>query len=217
MTAEEIWIRLMAVNGLYGDTLAETAEKLISAGSIDADFLREQGLSAGHIRRFLAFSSSELDKTHAWLSQPGHRLLTTGHPEYPPALRAISDYPGALFVAGNVELLASDQIAIVGSRNHSWYGERWGRIFSEAIARKGITVTSGMALGIDGVAHRAALDASGKTIAVLGNGLFHTYPRRHASLAKRIVENGGALVSEFPLAQQPFPANFPGGIELSAA
>ncbi|SNY80255.1 DNA-protecting protein DprA [Enterobacter sp. CC120223-11] len=209
MTPTEIWIRLMAVNGLYGDTMVQLAKRLIAAGTIDGDFLRSQGLSAGHIRHFLSFPSRALDETCAWLSLPGHRLLTAGHPDYPPALRATVDYPGALFVAGHVGLMASEQIAIVGSRKHSWYGERWGRIFSEAIARRGITVTSGMALGIDGVAHRAALDACGRTIAVLGNGLLHTYPRRHASLAKRIVESGGVLVSEFPLALPPFPANFP--------
>lgn len=209
MTPTEIWLRLMAVNGLYGDTLFALAQRLISTDSINADVLRENGFSAKHTKLFFSLPQRILDDTQNWLSIPGHSLLCADHPDYPASLRAIVDYPGILFVAGDVKLLASPQIAIVGSRDHSWYGERWGHIFSEALARKGMTITSGMALGIDGVAHRAALDASGKTIAVLGNGLFHSYPRRHASLALRIVENGGALVSEFPLAQPPFPANFP--------
>lgn len=80
-----------------------------------------------------------------------------------------------------------------------------------------MTITSGLALGIDGVAHRGALAAEGKTIAVLGNGLGQVYPRRHASLAQQIVDNGGALVSEFPLITPPLPAHFPGAIGLSAA
>jgi DNA processing protein len=199
----------MTVNGLYGDRLFALAQRLISTDSINADVLFENGFSAKQTKLFFSLSQRILDDTQNWLTLPEHSLLSADHPDYPVSLRAIDDYPGILFVAGDRKLLASPQIAIVGSRDHSWYGERWGRIFSEALARKGMTITSGMALGIDGVAHRAALDAAGKTIAVLGNGLFHTYPRRHASLAQRIVENGGALVSEFPLAQPPFPANFP--------
>jgi DNA processing protein len=209
MTPTEIWLRLMTVNGLYGDRLFALAQRLISTDSINADVLFENGFSAKQTKLFFTLSQRILDDTQNWLTLPEHSLLSADHPDYPVSLRAIDDYPGILFVAGDIKLLASSQIAIVGSRDHSWYGERWGRIFSEALARKGMTITSGMALGIDGVAHRAALDAAGKTIAVLGNGLFHTYPRRHASLAQRIVENGGALVSEFPLAQPPFPANFP--------
>ncbi|XUA19603.1 DNA-protecting protein DprA [Citrobacter sp. OP27] len=209
MTPTEIWLRLMTVNGLYGDRLFALAQRLISTDSINADVLFENGFSAKQTKLFFTLSQRILDDTQNWLTLPEHSLLSADHPDYPVSLRAIDDYPGILFVAGDRKLLASSQIAIVGSRDHSWYGERWGRIFSEALARKGMTITSGMALGIDGVAHRAALDAAGKTIAVLGNGLFHTYPRRHASLAQRIVENGGALVSEFPLAQPPFPANFP--------
>ncbi|MEJ5074807.1 DNA-protecting protein DprA [Enterobacter ludwigii] len=209
MTPTEIWLRLMTVNGLYGDRLFALAQRLISTDSINADVLFENGFSAKQTKLFFTLSQRILDDTQNWLTLPEHSLLSADHPDYPVSLRAIDDYPGILFVVGDIKLLASSQIAIVGSRDHSWYGERWGRIFSEALARKGMTITSGMALGIDGVAHRAALDAAGKTIAVLGNGLFHTYPRRHASLAQRIVENGGALVSEFPLAQPPFPANFP--------
>ena len=98
---------------------------------------------------------------------------------------------------------------MVGSRAHSLYGEQWGSLFCEALAAVGLTITSGLALGIDGVAHRSALKVNGKTVAVLGNGLYDIYPRRHRVLAAQVVESGGALVSEFPLDSLPLPAHFP--------
>ncbi|MCW1947772.1 DNA-protecting protein DprA, partial [Escherichia coli] len=97
----------------------------------------------------------------------------------------------------------------VGSRAHSWYGERWGRLFCETLATRGVTITSGLARGIDGVAHKAALQVNGVSIAVLGNGLNTIHPRRHARLAASLLEHGGALVSEFPLDVPPLAYNFP--------
>ncbi len=125
-------------------------------------------------------------------------------------LKAIADYPGALLVSGGLALLHSAQLAVIGSRSHSSVWRPLGKLFSETLAQKGITITSGLALGIDGVAHRGALAAEGKTIAVLGNGLSQVYPRRHATLARQIIDNGGTLVSEFPLITPPLPAHFPG-------
>ncbi|MGL4723131.1 MAG: DNA-protecting protein DprA [Scandinavium sp.] len=209
MTPTEIVLRLMTVNSVYGDISSALLNQLSHTETIDAERLQAKGLTAKQIQQFFSLSERELSQTQAWLAEPHHFLLTANDPAFPSALRATTDYPVALFVAGDVTLLSSVQLAIVGSRNHSWYGERWGTAFSEALSRKGFTITSGLALGIDGIAHRATLTASGKTIAVLGNGLFHTYPRRHASLSQRILESGGALVSEFPLAQPPWPANFP--------
>ncbi len=97
----------------------------------------------------------------------------------------------------------------MGSRAHSWYGERWGRLFCETLATRGVTITSGLARGIDGVAHKAALQVNGVSIAVLGNGLNTIHPRRHAPLAASLLEQGGALVSEFPLDVPPLAYNFP--------
>lgn len=128
---------------------------------------------------------------------------------YPPQLLATTDYPGALFVAGELHALQSFQLAVVGSRAHSWYGERWGRLFCESLAVRGVTITSGLARGIDGVAHKAALQVNGVSIAVLGNGLNTIHPRRDARLATSLLEHGGALVSEFPLDVPPLAYNFP--------
>ena len=124
-------------------------------------------------------------------------------------LRTIPDYPGALFIKGNPETLNTVQLAVVGSRAPSWYGERWGKILCEQLSQSGFTITSGLACGIDGVAHSAALSVKGRSVAVLGNGLFSIYPRRHQALAMRLIESDGAIVSEFPLSAQPRPANFP--------
>ncbi|HIE9900481.1 TPA: DNA-protecting protein DprA [Klebsiella quasipneumoniae subsp. similipneumoniae] len=209
MTPDEIWLRLMKVSSLYGDRMVEIAQRLCAAASIDHEALHAVGMTAAQATLFFRLDGRELDETRRWLEHPEHHLLLADDPRFPLRLRAIVDYPGALLVSGDPALLHSAQLAVIGSRLHSWYGARWGKLFSETLARKGMTITSGLALGIDGVAHRGALAAEGKTIAVLGNGLGQVYPRRHASLAQQIVDNGGALVSEFPLITPPLPAHFP--------
>jgi DNA processing protein len=209
MTPTEIWLRLMRVNNLYGDEMVLIARRLGCAGQLNNEVLHGVGLSKAQVKQFFAFSPQEIDASLRWLDQPEHHLIPADHSHYPPQLRAIVDYPGALLVCGNVELLRSRQLAIIGSRAHSWYGTRWGKTFSETLAQHGLTITSGLALGIDGIAHRGALAAKGKTVAVLGNGLADIYPRRHHILAKQIVESGGSLISEFPLSTLPLPGHFP--------
>ncbi|KMD21761.1 DNA protecting protein DprA [Klebsiella pneumoniae] len=209
MTPDEIWLRLMKVSSLYGDKMVEIAQRLCAAASVDREALHAVGMTAAQAKLFFRLDEHELDETRRWLGQPDHHLLRGDDPRYPLRLKAIADYPGALLVSGDPALLHSAQLAVIGSRLHSWYGARWGKLFSETLARKGITITSGLALGIDGVAHRGALAAEGKTIAVLGNGLSQVYPRRHATLARQIIDNGGTLVSEFPLITPPLPAHFP--------
>ncbi|HHQ3187800.1 TPA: DNA-protecting protein DprA [Klebsiella pneumoniae] len=209
MTPDEIWLRLMKVSSLYGDRMVEIAQRLCAAASVDREALHAVGMTAAQAKLFFRLDEHELDETRLWLGQPDHHLLRGDDPRYPLRLKAIADYPGALLVSGGLALLHSAQLAVIGSRSHSWYGARWGKLFSETLAQKGITITSGLALGIDGVAHRGALAAEGKTIAVLGNGLSQVYPRRHATLARQIIDNGGTLVSEFPLITPPLPAHFP--------
>ncbi len=209
MTSTEIWLRLVHTGSLCGDVMLEAAARLQKLERLNVLVAREAGLTAKQAERFFALDESELGRSLMWLEQPGHHLLTANHPLYPPLLRTIPDYPGALFVKGNPEALNTVQLAVVGSRAPSWYGERWGKILCEQLSQSGFTITSGLACGIDGVAHGAALSVKGRSVAVLGNGLFSIYPRRHQTLAMRLIESDGAIVSEFPLSAQPRPANFP--------
>jgi len=132
-----------------------------------------------------------------WLAQSGNHLLTLHHPNYPPLLREIYDPPLVLFVQGNYVLLQSLQLAMLGTRNASREGFETAREFAKYLSHQGFTITSGMALGIEGASHWGALAGTGKTIAVGGWGLDRIYPPQHHDLAKKIVETG-ALVSEFP-------------------
>ena len=100
-------------------------------------------------------------------------------------------------------MLNSMQLAVMGSRAPSWYGARWGKCSVNSCPNVAFTITSGLACGIDGVAHHAALSAKGETIAVLGNGLFSLYPRRHHILAEQLIASEGAIVSEFSLSTSP--------------
>ncbi|MGH8158857.1 MAG: DNA-processing protein DprA [Rhodanobacter sp.] len=133
----------------------------------------------------------------AWLAAPGHRLLRCTEVDFPPQLEHIPQPPAALFVAGDASLLLHPQVAIVGARSASAAGLAHARAFANALTQAGFVITSGMADGVDGAAHAAALDAGAPTLAVIGTGPDRVYPRKHHALARRIAEHG-ALISEFP-------------------
>ncbi|ELY2643647.1 DNA-protecting protein DprA [Cronobacter sakazakii] len=209
MSPTEIWLRLMAVYSLGGEVMVRAFQCLQNIPGDPTNALRLAGLNSKQRALFFNYPQAKLEAALCWLEMPEHHLLTALSPEYPVALRAIEWFPGALLVAGDPRVLSRPQLAVVGSRHHSWYGEQWGSKLCYALVESGLVLTSGLALGIDAVAHRSALKAQGKTIAVLGNGLAQVYPARHRKLAEEIVERGGALVSEFPFEAQPRPAHFP--------
>jgi len=145
-----------------------------------------------------------------WLEKhPEVQLLALEDDDYPPLLKEVRRAPPLLFVRGSVTALSLPQLAVVGSRNPSSGGRDNVRQFSAYLAARGFAITSGLALGVDGIAHKSALEAEGVTIAVLGTGIDRIYPARHRTLADDILESGGALVSEFPLNTSAQPANFP--------
>lgn len=144
-----------------------------------------------------------------WLDAPNHHLLMWDDSAYPGLLEELPDAPPLLFIDGDPALLERPQLAMVGSRRASRPGLDNATAFARSLAGGGFVITSGLALGIDGAAHQGALDVGGATVAVLGTGLLQLYPRRHLGLAARIVEGGGALVSELPLDCPPQAANFP--------
>lgn len=144
----------------------------------------------------------------AWAEQPGHHLLTLADANYPSSLLTTDDPPLILYVRGRVELLSQPMFAVVGSRNATAQGERDAEAFSAALVAAGLTVVSGLALGIDAAAHRGGLSSSAGTVAVVGTGVDRLYPARNADLAREIV-NLGAIVSEFPLGTPALASNFP--------
>lgn len=145
-----------------------------------------------------------------WLANANNvHLLTLEHHHYPELLRQISRPPALLYVQGDPGTLSLPQIAIVGSRTPTSGGKDNAYYFAQHLAANGFTITSGLALGVDGAAHSGALSVNGKTIAVFGTGIDSIYPSQHQALAQQILEQGGALVSEFPLGTRSQASNFP--------
>ena len=144
----------------------------------------------------------------AWLAKPGHRLLRCTEADFPPQLENIPQPPAVLFVSGDAGLLLRPQVAIVGARSASVAGRNTAGAFAKQLAQAGFVITSGLADGIDGAAHEAALDAGLPTVAVIGTGPDLVYPRKHRGLSAR-VEAQGALVSEFPPGMAARADHFP--------
>jgi DNA processing protein len=138
----------------------------------------------------------------------GVRLIALGNPEYPPSLAAITDPPYLLYIRGSLVAADTNSVALVGSRHCTDYGRRVAARLASGLVRAGVTVISGLARGIDGAAHRAALEAGGRTLAVLAGGLSHIYPPEHADLARE-VEASGALLTESKMEQEPLAGLFP--------
>ncbi len=137
------------------------------------------------------------------------RIVTLLDPEYPPLLREIEDPPAVLYMKGEGEIDSRKAIAIVGTRKASGYGKAVAHKLAAELARLGIIVVSGLALGIDTAAHRGALAGGGTTIAVLGTGLAHIYPAENEGLMQRIEKEGGLILSEFPISAPPAKWTFP--------
>ncbi|HET6599282.1 MAG TPA: DNA-processing protein DprA [Burkholderiaceae bacterium] len=164
----------------------------------------------------LAVESPEIDATIAatlaWLNgapraEP-RAVITLGDPLYPKALLEAADPPVLLYAQGRAELLRADSIAVVGSRNPTAQGVENARAFAAHLSGAGLTIVSGLALGIDAAAHEGGLAGAASTIAVIGTGLDRVYPRRHRELAHRIAAHG-LIVSEYPLGTPPLEAHFP--------
>ena len=144
-----------------------------------------------------AMLHNELQQILQFVSQKQVTVLTLEDPQYPLLLKEIPDAPPLLFCWGDSSLLTWPQIAIVGTRKPTQAGQKLAEQFAEQLSQQGLVITSGLALGIDGVAHQAVINAKGATIAVLGTGLANIYPRQHQRLSQQIIANQGLIISEF--------------------
>jgi DNA processing protein len=177
----------------------EAGESALANANIDPKLCREIVSARPKI---------DLDAEMERLERAGVRALTWDDEEYPPRLKQIHDLPPVLYIKGRIVADDERSVAVVGTRTPTAYGREAAHRLSHDLATAGITIVSGLARGLDGVAHRAALEAGGRTVGVLGSGLDIIYPREHTNLASAIMESG-ALVSEHPLGTKPDARNFP--------
>jgi DNA processing protein len=205
------WVTLTRAPALDGAILTRALAVLGRPQDIlDAtDAAREQAGMPAAAREFLTSANAPLSiAERAWLENPRHHLVPFTDPRYPVLLRATGHFPIALYVVGHVDVLNDPQLAVVGSRNPTPQGLETAADLSEHLARRGLAITSGLAMGIDGAAHRGALMAQGITIAVLGSGVDVVYPPSNRPLNMEISQQG-ALLSGFPLGRAPRREHFP--------
>jgi len=167
-----------------------------------------RGLEGLRRRGTCSAAPRDLGRQRELLAAFDVRILALGEPDYPPLLATIPDPPPLLYVRGSAAALQHPQLAIVGSRKASPAGLDLAREIAGDLSRAGLTITSGLALGIDGAAHRGALEAAGVSVAVMATGVEEVYPRRHRGLAGELLEKG-ALVTEFAPLTPPVPGHFP--------
>ena len=183
---------------------------LAAAWSASESQLRDIGFDARALESLReARQTLDLDHYAAQVEASGAHALTWDNPDYPALLRQIPAAPPVIYVRGRFEPVDQWAVAVVGTRRLSAYGRLMANDLAGGLARNGITIVSGLARGIDGVAHRAALEAGGRTIAVMGCGIDRVYPPEHRDLAHAIVDGHGAIVTDFPLGTEPSSANFP--------
>jgi DNA processing protein len=206
------WVGFNKVPGIGPMRLKRMLESfgdIESAWHASKDELRTLGLGQKTIDDFLRIRTGlnleeEIDRIHAG----GYKLVSWDSDGYPVRLKEIDSPPPILYVWGDLDPNDRWAVAIVGTRRMSPYGEAVTKELSSALAMNGITIVSGMARGVDGVAHQTALDNGGRTLAVLGSGLDHLYPPEHRRLAKQISEHG-AVLTDYPLGTRPEARNFP--------
>ncbi|HLM57722.1 MAG TPA: DNA-processing protein DprA [Pyrinomonadaceae bacterium] len=189
--------RFGSAEGVYGALRSELERLRLRPEAVESIALRDRHEEAAR----------ELERVRA---MEGADILVLDDGSYPQLLREIADPPITLYVRGRwAECLEAPCVGVVGSRRCSTYGQNVASMLARDLASRGVTIVSGLARGIDAAAHRGALEAGGRTVAVLGTGLDEIYPRDHSKLAAEILEKGGALVTQFPLGTPPVAENFP--------
>jgi DNA processing protein len=206
----EAWAALQ-IAGIAPRPLAQLLRAFGSAEAVLAATPAQRAAASGRDRAAAALGTPDperLARTLDWLAQPGASLVAWDDTDYPGALLEIGDPPPVFYCLGRRELLARPSLAIVGSRNATVQGCADAQAFAAALAAGGLTIVSGLALGVDAAAHRGALPHPGSSIAVVGTGLDRVYPARNRDLARELAARG-ALISEFAPGTPPLPANFP--------
>ena len=209
------WLTLEAVAGLGPEnvrTLLEVypgPQAILEAGSTQLVPIIGARLAKAIVQ---APDKPETDQliatTLAWLAQPDNHFLPRTDPRYPPQLLDLPDAPAWLYVKGDPDWLARPMLAVVGSRHATHQGLRDATAFAQTLSDAGLTIVSGLALGVDAAAHEGGLAGMGSSVAVVGTGLDRVYPARNRELAHRLVAQG-AIVSEFPLGTPPKTGHFP--------
>ncbi|MBM3351297.1 MAG: DNA-protecting protein DprA [Betaproteobacteria bacterium] len=208
---KSLWVALGNISGIGSQTFCLLLKTFSGPDQIYSASLRQlkEVVSDSIAKAITQGPEQALTETfQQWLTQPDNHLVTLADSEYPKSLLEIADPPPFLYAKGNLRLLNQPSIAIVGSRNASVQGERNAEFFAHDLCQYGLCIVSGLALGIDGAAHRGALSAKGATIAVVGTGLDIVYPAKHRDLAHQIAEHG-LIISEFSLGTPSKPQNFP--------
>mgnify|MGYP000591464416 CR=1 FL=1 len=202
------WLALHHTIGVGPATFARLLTQFTDPETLFANPNNIAGISARTQSNLLKPNWDRVEHDLNWFSKPSRHIITLHDQHYPELLKQLPDPPSLLFAQGDVSLLSQWQIAIVGSRNPSASGRDTAYEFSRYLAQSGLTMTSGLAMGIDAAAHQGALAAQGKTIAVIGTGLDSVYPAKHRDLTHDIAQSG-LLISEFALGTPPRAENFP--------
>lgn len=212
MNEQEAHIALSLSNGFGPQRYADLLSLLGSAKAVveaDRATLCDAGMSTRAIDGLKAVDQKAIEEVLSWADGEQRHVLTPADEDYPALLHDLPDAPFLLYVRGDPIALQTPQIAIIGSRNPTSGGLHNAGQFARHLAAGGLTVTSGLALGVDSAAHAGALAVSGRTVAVTGTGPDRVYPASNRQLAGDILESGGAIVTEFPPGTPARPGHFP--------
>ncbi len=190
------------------DAAAAASSGLQALFGLCRSSLASLGFPAAAVAALQSPDRARIAAERRWIESERIHLIDAAHALYPPLLAQARGAPALLYVKGDADCLGLPQLAMVGSRHPTLPGQRTARAFAASLSQAGLTITSGLAAGIDAASHEGALEAGGRTVAVLGSGIDAIYPREHRALAARIAAQG-ALVSEHPPGSPPLRAHFP--------
>ncbi len=206
------WLALLRAPGIgsiRGYELLQQVPQIADLFTATSSMLTNLGLTKKTMEGLLHPKWELIEQDLVWLKESNHHFITIQDDIYPALLKEIPDPPLALYICGDPQILTTPQLAMVGSRSPSHTGSDNAYDFAKFLAQAGLSITSGFAMGIDAESHKGALASNGNTIAVMGTGLDRVYPAQNQGLAKNILQQKGALVSEYPINTPVKAENFP--------